>query len=112
MRWGSPDACQDYLTRPLLASSKGFDALPLEEQEGVFGRTKDKSERLESVGREQPAPRPLSHVDLREGETADETAAKRNEITRRSTPYAFPAPPTGGDGVTGGDCWSLLPRRL
>ena len=99
----------------LLAISKGFDALPLEEQEGVFGRTKDKSERLESVGREQPAHSHLSHVDLREGETADETAPKRNEITRRSTPYAFPAPPTGGDGVTGlyfiGFCKDQAPLR-
>ena len=37
------------------------------------------------------------------------------EITRRSTPYAFPAPPTGGDGVTGlyfiGFCKDQAPLR-
>lgn len=64
---------------------KGFHALPLKEQEGVFGRTKADSTRL-SV---QPASSHLSHVELREGKTGDESTAKRNEITRRSTPYAF-----------------------
>jgi hypothetical protein len=38
---------------------------------------------------------------MQQGKTGDAAASKRNEITRRSTPYAFPAPPTGGDGVVG-----------
>ena len=64
---------------------EAFNELPLEEQEKVFGRTKAKSERLEV----QPASSHLAHVELREGKTADATKAKRDEMTRRSTPYAF-----------------------
>jgi putative iron-dependent peroxidase len=90
---------------------KGFHALPLEEQEGVFGRTKADSTRLAV----QPAHSHLSHVELREGATADDSKPKRDEITRRSTPYAFPAPPTGGDGVNGlyfiGFCKNQAPLR-
>lgn len=62
-----------------------FNKLPVSEQEGVFGRTKADSTRLEK----QPAHSHLSHVELREGNTADATKPKRNEISRRSTPYAF-----------------------
>ena len=90
---------------------KAFNELPLEEQEGVFGRTKDKSERLSP----QPPHSHLSHVELREGATGDDSTPKRDEITRRSTPYAFPAPPTGGDGVNGlyfiGFCATQAPLR-
>merc|ERR1712096_76488 len=90
---------------------KGFEAQSLEEQEGVFGRTKKDSERLAK----QPAHSHLSHVELHEGATGDDSTAKRDEITRRSTPYAFPAPPTGGDGVVGlyfiGFCRSQAPLR-
>jgi len=90
---------------------KSFNALSLEEQEGVFGRTKKDSTRLAV----QPAHSHLSHVELRDGATGDDTKAKRDEISRRSTPYAFPAPPTGGDGVVGlyfiGFCKNQAPLR-
>jgi putative iron-dependent peroxidase len=62
-----------------------FHALPIEAQEAVFGRRKTDSERL-SV---QPPTSHLSHVELRDGKTADDTKPKRNEISRRSTPYAL-----------------------
>lgn len=62
-----------------------FNAESLETQEGVFGRTKNGSERLEN----QPAHSHLSHVELRDGATADASKPKRDEMTRRSTPYAF-----------------------
>ena len=51
----------------------------------MFGRTKPDSTRLDV----QPDYSHLSHVELREGQTADATKAKRNELVRRSTPYAF-----------------------
>merc|ERR1719408_728746 len=90
---------------------KAFNALPLAEQEGVFGRTKSDSTRMEPP----PPHSHLAHVELRQGDTADATKPKRDEITRRSTPYAFPAPPTGGDGVVGlyfiGFCKSQAPLR-
>ena len=59
--------------------------VPLEEQEGVFGRTKKDSTRLDV----QPAHSHLSHVELREGKTGDDSTPKRDEMSRRSTPYAF-----------------------
>ena len=59
-----------------------FDNLDLAAQEGVFGRTKAGSERLDK----QPAHSHLSHVELRDGATADASKAKRDEMTRRSTP--------------------------
>jgi putative iron-dependent peroxidase len=125
---GNPEADQDSVVGAVAESNPGaggchliaqrwihdlhgFHALPLEEQEGVFGRTKVSNERMSS----QPAHSHLSHVELREGVTGDDSTAKRNEITRRSTPYAFPAPPTGGDGVTGlyfiGFCRDQAPLR-
>jgi putative iron-dependent peroxidase len=70
---------------------EAFHALPIEEQEAVFGRRKTDSERLKV----QPPTSHLAHVELREGQTADDTKPKRNEISRRSTPYAF------HDGVVG-----------
>ena len=62
-----------------------WEKLPLEEQEGVFGRTKKDSTRLDV----QPAHSHLSHVELREGKTGDDSTPKRDEMSRRSTPYAF-----------------------
>jgi len=64
---------------------EAFHALPIEAQEAVFGRRKTDSERLAV----QPPTSHLSHVELREGKTADDTKPKRDQITRRSTPYAF-----------------------
>ena len=64
---------------------EAFNLLPVEEQEKVFGRTKADSTRL-SV---QPPTSHLSHVELREGKTGDDSTQKRDEISRRSTPYAF-----------------------
>ena len=64
---------------------EAFNLLPVEEQEKVFGRTKPDSTRLSP----QPSPSHLSHVELREGKTGDDSTPKRNEISRRSTPYAF-----------------------
>lgn len=63
----------------------GWNKMSVEDQEKVFGRTKADSTRLDP----QPDYSHLSHVELRDGATADATKAKRNEITRRSTPYAF-----------------------
>lgn len=64
---------------------EAWEKLPLAEQEGVFGRTKADSTRLDK----QPANSHLSSVELRQGATADASKPKRDEITRRSTPYAF-----------------------
>ena len=63
----------------------GWNKQSLPEQEGVFGRTKADSTRLAV----QPAHSHLAHVELRQGATGDATKPKREEITRRSTPYAF-----------------------
>jgi putative iron-dependent peroxidase len=63
-----------------------FHALPVEKQEEVFGRRKENSDRL----RTQPPGSHLSHVELHEGAAAgDDSKPKRNEISRRSTPYAL-----------------------
>lgn len=64
---------------------EAFNLLPVEEQEKVFGRTKADSTRLKV----QPPTSHLSHVELREGKTGDDGTPKRDEISRRSTPYAF-----------------------
>lgn len=63
----------------------GWEKQSLPEQEGVFGRTKADSTRLAV----QPAHSHLAHVELRQGATGDATKPKRDEISRRSTPYAF-----------------------
>jgi len=82
-----------------------FNGLSLEDQQNTFGRTKDDSTRL---GTQVPTSH-LSHVELREGETADESTPKRGEMVRRSTPYAF------HDGTVGlyfmGFCKSQAPMR-
>jgi putative iron-dependent peroxidase len=64
---------------------EAWEKLSVEEQQGIFGRTKPDSERLDK----QPAHSHLSHVELREGPTADDSKPKRDEIVRRSTPYAL-----------------------
>ena len=84
---------------------EAFNLLPVEEQEKVFGRTKADSTRLSP----QPPPSHLSHVELREGKTGNDSTPKRNEMSRRSTPYAF------HDGTVGlyfmGFCKSQAPLR-
>ena len=64
---------------------KYFNGLSLADQENLFGRTKSDSTRLDK----QVPTSHLSHVELRDGETADASKSKRNEIVRRSTPYAL-----------------------
>ena len=80
-------------------------SLSLDEEENTFGRTKADSTKLETQ-----VPRShLSHVELREGATADESTPKRGEMVRRSTPYAF------HDGTVGlyfmGFCKTQAPLR-
>jgi putative iron-dependent peroxidase len=62
-----------------------WNKMSVPDQEKVFGRTKPDSQRLDP----QPDYSHLSHVELREGKTADATKPKRDEFVRRSTPYAF-----------------------
>jgi putative iron-dependent peroxidase len=82
-----------------------FNGLSLEEQENLFGRKKADSTRLDT----QVPTSHLSHVELREGTTADASKPKRNEMVRRSTPYAF------HDGTVGlyfmGFCKEQAPLR-
>jgi putative iron-dependent peroxidase len=82
-----------------------FHGLSLDDQENVFGRKKADSERLSK----QIPTSHLSHVELRDGDTADESKAKRGEMVRRSTPYAF------HDGTIGlyfmGFCREQAPMR-
>ena len=65
----------------------GWNALPVDQQEKNFGRKKfpeiEKTDQQEAYSH-------LSHVELREnGNHGNEETGKRNEIARRSTPYAF-----------------------
>jgi porphyrinogen peroxidase len=62
-----------------------FNQLSPSDQENLFGRTRAGSVRLDT----QVPTSHLSHVELRDGETADATKPKRGEIVRRSTPYAL-----------------------
>jgi len=82
-----------------------FEGLSLEEQQNLFGRTKADSTRL---AKQVPTSH-LSHVELREGATADDSKPKRGEMVRRSTPYAF------HDGTIGlyfmGFCREQAPLR-
>ena len=82
-----------------------FNGLSLEDQENTFGRKKADSARL---GSQVPTSH-LAHVELREGTTGDESTAKRGEMVRRSTPYAF------HDGTVGlyfmGFCREQAPMR-
>jgi putative iron-dependent peroxidase len=64
-----------------------FNALPVDQQEAVFGRKKapatEKTATIASTSH-------LAHVELREdGNNGHEGSPKRDEIARRSTPYAF-----------------------
>jgi putative iron-dependent peroxidase len=82
-----------------------FNSLSLDEQQALFGRTKADSTRLDV----QPPRSHLSHVELREGDTADASKPKRGEMVRRSTPYAL------HDGTVGlyfmGFCKTQAPLR-
>jgi putative iron-dependent peroxidase len=82
-----------------------FNSLSLADQEALFGRKKADSTRLDV----QPPTSHLSHVELREGDTADASKPKRAEMVRRSTPYAF------HDGTVGlyfmGFCREQAPLR-
>ena len=82
-----------------------FNGLSLEDQQNTFGRTKDDSTRLDT----QVPTSHLSHVELRDGDTADASKPKRAEMVRRSTPYAF------HDGTVGlyfmGFCKTQAPLR-
>lgn len=84
---------------------KYFNGLPLQDQENTFGRTKTDSTRLDT----QVPTSHLAHVELRDGDTADASKAKRGEMVRRSTPYAF------HDGTVGlyfmGFCREQAPLR-
>ncbi len=84
---------------------KYFFGLSLDDQQNLFGRTKKESLRLDN----QVPTSHLSHVELRQGETADASQPKRNEIVRRSTPYAL------HDGTVGlyflGFCNEQAPLR-
>jgi len=82
-----------------------FKGLSHTDQDNTFGRTKAESKRLEV----QVPTSHLSHVELRDGHTADATKAKRGEMVRRSTPYAL------HDGTVGlyflGFCKTQAPLR-
>src|SRR6476659_8523453 len=82
-----------------------FNGLSLEDQENTFGRTKKDSTKLPT----QVPTSHLAHVELREGTTGDDGSAKRGEMVRRSTPYAF------HDGTVGlyfmGFCKEQAPLR-
>jgi len=82
-----------------------FNGLSLDDQQNTFGRTKDDSTRLDT----QVPTSHLSHVELRDGDTADASKPKRDEMVRRSTPYAF------HDGTVGlyfmGFCKTQAPLR-
>jgi putative iron-dependent peroxidase len=64
---------------------ESWEKLPIEEQERIFGRKKVDSARLP----QQAEYSHLSHVELREGKTGDDSTPKRDELVRRSTPYAL-----------------------
>jgi len=106
---GKPGAGGSYIiAQRWVHDLKYFNSLSLDDQEKLFGRTKKDSTRLKV----QPPTSHLSHVELREGGsqfTGDDSKPKRDEITRRSTPYAF------HDGTVGlyfiGFCKSQAPLR-
>jgi porphyrinogen peroxidase len=83
---GQPGAGGSFiLAQRWVHDLEGWNKQSIPEQEGVFGRTKADSTRLAN----QPAHSHLAHVELRQGATGDASKPKRDEITRRSTPYAF-----------------------
>lgn len=83
---GSPGAGGSFiLAQRWVHDLEGWNQMSVDDQEKVFGRTKADSTRLDN----QEDYSHLAHVELRDGETGDATKPKRNEIARRSTPYAF-----------------------
>lgn len=84
---------------------KYWNSLDLTAQQNTFGRTKADSTRLDV----QVPTSHLAHVELRDGATGDASKAKRGEMVRRSTPYAF------HDGTVGlyfmGFCREQAPMR-
>jgi porphyrinogen peroxidase len=84
-----------------------FHAMPVDQQEAVFGRKKaPATEKTATI----PATSHLAHVELRvDGNNGHESSAKRDEIARRSTPYAL------HDGTLGlyfmGFCKAQAPLR-
>jgi len=83
---GQPGAGGSFiLAQRWVHDLEGWEKLSLEEQESVFGRTKADSIRMEKL----PAHSHVAHVELRQGTSGDATKPKRDEIARRSTPYAF-----------------------
>ncbi len=83
---GQPGAGGSFvLAQRWVHDLEAFEKLPLEQQERVFGRTKADSIRFDP----QPKTAHVAHVELRQGKTGDATKPKRDEIVRRSTPYAF-----------------------
>jgi putative iron-dependent peroxidase len=82
-----------------------FKGLSPKDQDNTFGRSKKDGSRLEV----QVPTSHLSHVELRDGKTADAAKKKRNEMVRRSTPYAL------HDGTVGlyflGFCKTQAPLR-
>src|SRR5256885_12203968 len=59
---------------------EAWNQMSVEDQEKVFGRTKPDSQRLDP----QPDYSHLSHVELRDGQNADDSKPKRNQIVRRA----------------------------
>jgi putative iron-dependent peroxidase len=83
---GSPGAGGSFINaQRWVHDLDAWNQMPIGDQESVFGRKKPDSERLDP----QADFSHLSHVELREGATADATKPKRDELVRRSTPYAF-----------------------
>src|SRR5579871_2449890 len=83
---GQPGAGGSFiLAQRWVHNLEAWNEMSVAEQEKVFGRTKPDSTRLDP---QEPYSH-LSHVELRDGKTADATKPKRNEIARRSTPYAL-----------------------
>lgn len=83
---GKPGAGGSFiLAQRWVHDLEGWEKQAIPEQEAVFGRTKAESTRLEK----QAPYSHLAHVELRHGATGDASKPKRDEISRRSTPYAF-----------------------
>ena len=83
---GSPGAGGSFiLAQRWVHDLEGWNEMSVQDQEKVFGRTKADSTRLDV----QEDYSHLAHVELTEGATGEAGKPKRNEIARRSTPYAF-----------------------
>jgi len=64
---------------------EAWEKLPVQKQEENFGRTKRDSKHLDNLAPQSH----LAHVELVEGGVGAPGKPKRDEIVRRSTPYAF-----------------------